>query len=133
MFPFVLILGHWKVWYIWSTTVHFSPGIYSGDKDMGLLLPDSRWFSTLDILADNCEKEPWITLFYFCGTPQSQFHRISQVTCPNTGEKHPFFSKSYIWKARNQSILTIALPLNNLIVLRMRQLTLVWNIIKEDF
>lgn len=76
---FVLILGHWEVWYIWSKTVHFSPGIYSGDKDMGLLLPDSKWVKTIDILADNGEKEPWIILFYFCGTPQSQIHRTHQV------------------------------------------------------
>jgi hypothetical protein len=46
---------------------------------MGLLLPDYRWFNTIDILADNCEKEPWVILFYFCGTPQSQIHRTHQV------------------------------------------------------
>uniref|UniRef100_A0A8C6AZ30 R3H domain containing 1 n=1 Tax=Monodon monoceros TaxID=40151 RepID=A0A8C6AZ30_MONMO len=45
---------------------------------MGLLLPDSKLVKTIDILADNCEKEPWIILFYFCGTPQSQIHRTHQ-------------------------------------------------------
>ncbi|KAM5279885.1 R3H domain-containing protein 1 isoform 1-T1 [Ctenodactylus gundi] len=45
---------------------------------MGLLLPDYRWFSTVDILADSCEKEPWIVLLYFCGTPQSQIYRTHQ-------------------------------------------------------
>uniref|UniRef100_A0A286XJS7 R3H domain containing 1 n=1 Tax=Cavia porcellus TaxID=10141 RepID=A0A286XJS7_CAVPO len=33
---------------------------------------------TIDILADNCGKEPWIILFYFCGTPQSQINKTHQ-------------------------------------------------------
>ncbi|XP_039349712.1 R3H domain-containing protein 1 isoform X16 [Mauremys reevesii] len=45
---------------------------------MGRLLPYSRWFITTNILVDNCEKERWITLFYFCGRPQFQICRIHQ-------------------------------------------------------
>ncbi|XP_062354076.1 R3H domain-containing protein 1 isoform X2 [Cinclus cinclus] len=45
---------------------------------MGLLLPDSRWFITTDILADNCEKDLRIILFYFCGRPQSPNSRTYQ-------------------------------------------------------
>uniref|UniRef100_A0A452H5R0 Uncharacterized protein n=1 Tax=Gopherus agassizii TaxID=38772 RepID=A0A452H5R0_9SAUR len=45
---------------------------------MGLLLPYSRWFITTNILVDDCEKERWITLFYFCGRPQFQICRIHQ-------------------------------------------------------
>ncbi|XP_014105054.1 PREDICTED: R3H domain-containing protein 1 isoform X4 [Pseudopodoces humilis] len=42
------------------------------------LLPDSRWFITTDILADNCEKDLRIILFYFCGRPQSPNSRTYQ-------------------------------------------------------
>ncbi|XP_006834643.1 PREDICTED: R3H domain-containing protein 1 isoform X2 [Chrysochloris asiatica] len=45
---------------------------------MGLLLPNCRWFNTIDILVDNCGKEPWIILFYFCGTPHPQIHKTHQ-------------------------------------------------------
>ncbi|KAH1184628.1 hypothetical protein KIL84_012569, partial [Mauremys mutica] len=45
---------------------------------MGRLLPYSRWFITTNILVDDCEKERWITLFYFCGRPQFQICRIHQ-------------------------------------------------------
>ncbi|XP_010140968.1 PREDICTED: R3H domain-containing protein 1 isoform X2 [Buceros rhinoceros silvestris] len=45
---------------------------------MGLLLPDSRWFITTNILVDNCEKELWIILYYFCGRPQSPNCRTYQ-------------------------------------------------------
>nr|XP_009675694.1 PREDICTED: R3H domain-containing protein 1 isoform X20 [Struthio camelus australis] len=45
---------------------------------MGLLLPDSRWFITTDILVNNCEKKLWIILFYFCGRPQSPNCRTDQ-------------------------------------------------------
>ncbi|XP_074000869.1 R3H domain-containing protein 1 isoform X3 [Numenius arquata] len=45
---------------------------------MGLLLPDSRWFITTDILVDNCEKELWSILFYFCERSQSPNCRTYQ-------------------------------------------------------
>ncbi|XP_059676674.1 R3H domain-containing protein 1 isoform X2 [Gavia stellata] len=45
---------------------------------MGLLLPDSRWFITTDILVDKCEKELQIILFYICGRLQSPNCRTYQ-------------------------------------------------------